>query len=525
MRRFRIRAFDVVVLPRFMHRMQFYPFTFKELRDLDCVQRAIHLHSLQLPTTTARAAMSIASKFVSISDRADISMAASLIGMLGSRMVEHRRAAVYHLARWLQEFEVSNLVDVLHGIDAIPTVFGALSTRIPSASNPHQFVPVVLPSGGGVPAAYISRGRKCTRRVLWPWGPVFSVLAQAGLSLRSKAVDAALSSGAPLSAALFSVADTFALGSYRDFRLVKTDGTLVKFARLHSRITELMLSARKACASLKYTLNDNHAHTHRAAPLMTKLFSRLKLFSGRASSVHMLDLARANAWPHLSARTSQEISGGVPPQSPCSFCLKNLPQTTVHCLVSGSCSEFQALKVERHTRIVLKLVQFLRTHTPYSHVVSVESKVDPGSFKSNGFIKHNQPDVIVQDPNDGAVLVLDVTVVSPSRLAHAYSDKVTKYTPLSDLVEARRHYVQPSANLVLKPESCEVIPVVFSVFGDFHDESFSSLKRLVHQSSTADLSIAPFLSASCIEIAACALNASAVASASSKLYASNRRMS
>ena len=154
--------------------------------------------------------------------------------------------------------------------------------------------------------------------------------------------------------------------------------------------------------------------------------------------------------------------------------------------------------------------------------MSVESKVDPASFKSNGFIKHTHPDVVVQDPIDGAVLMLDVTVVSPSRLAHAYSDKMTTYTPLSDLVEARRHHVQPSANLVMKPESCEVVPVVFSVFGDFHDESFSRLKGLVHQSSAADLSIAPFLSASCIEIAACA---SAVASASSKLYASNRRMS
>ena len=34
--------------------------------------------------------MLVASDYVAISDRADISLAASLIGMLGSRMIEHR---------------------------------------------------------------------------------------------------------------------------------------------------------------------------------------------------------------------------------------------------------------------------------------------------------------------------------------------------------------------------------------------------------------------------------------------------
>ena len=45
-------------------------------------------------------------------------------------------------------------------------------------------------------------------------------------------------------------------------------------------------------------------------------------------------------------------------------------------------------------------------------MLSVESKVDPTSF--NGFVKHTHPDVVVQDPIGGAVLMLDVTVVSPS---------------------------------------------------------------------------------------------------------------
>ena len=73
----------------------------------------------------------------------------------------------------------------------------------------------------------------------------------------------------------------------------------------------------------------------------------------------------------------------------------------------------------------------------------------------------------------------------------------------------RRH--RPSPNLVLGPESCEVIPVVFSVFGDFHDESFSSLKHLVRQSTAADSAMAPLLLVACIVIDA---------SASSKMHAS-----
>ena len=53
-RRFRIRAFDVVILPRFMHRMQYYPFSFNQLRDLDSIQRSVYLHSFGMFTTTAR---------------------------------------------------------------------------------------------------------------------------------------------------------------------------------------------------------------------------------------------------------------------------------------------------------------------------------------------------------------------------------------------------------------------------------------------------------------------------------------
>ena len=87
---------DTVLLgvPRFMHRMQFFPFSFKQLRDLDSVQRSVHLHSLQLSASTARSALLVTSNFVSVSDKADISMAASLVGMLGSRMLEHMTVRV-----------------------------------------------------------------------------------------------------------------------------------------------------------------------------------------------------------------------------------------------------------------------------------------------------------------------------------------------------------------------------------------------------------------------------------------------
>jgi hypothetical protein len=140
-------------------------------------------------------------------------------------------------------------------------------------------------------------------------------------------------------------------------------------------------------------------------------------------------------------------------------------------------------------------------------------------FRSNQCIDHNTPDVVVQDPSDGHVLVLDVTVVSPSRMAHGYSSKMTAYAPLASLIEQQGHSVRSTSRFAVKPVSCEVVPVVFSVFGDFHDDSFALLKSFVHSSSVADTVLAPFLSASCIAIASCA---SAVASASAKLYGRNR---
>ena len=100
--------------------------------------------------------------------------------------------------------------------------------------------------------------------------------------------------------------------------------------------------------------------------------------------------------------------------------------------------------------------------------------------------------------------------------------EVTAHAPLpalASLVEQQGHSVRPTSRFAVKPVSCEVVPVVFSVFGDFHDESFALLKSFVHSSSVADSVLAPFLSASCIAIASCA---SAVASASAKLYGRNR---
>ena len=115
--------------------------------------------------------------------------------------------------------------------------------------------------------------------------------------------------------------------------------------------------------------------------------------------------------------------------------------------------------------------------------------------------------------------MFDVTVVMPQRLAHAYSEKQTRYTPLSDLVVDQAAHALPSVNLVVKPTGCVVLPVVFSVFGDLYDESFLDLKDLVSDGATS--AIAPFLAASCKAIAVCA---SAVASASARKYACNRRV-
>ena len=145
------------------------------------------------------------------------------------------------------------------------------------------------------------------------------------------------------------------LGSFRDFRLVTSGGGLVKFAKLCSTLIGLVMSARRSVASEKFTVNNKPPGSSRTAPLVLKLFSRLTRFSGYVSSVHMLDMARANAWPHLSARTSQEIMGAVPPSAPCSFYGKGVAQTTAHYLASGACSKFQQDKMDRHDEIVLNL--------------------------------------------------------------------------------------------------------------------------------------------------------------------------
>jgi hypothetical protein len=519
-RRFRIRAFDTVLLPRFMHRMQFFPFSFKQLRDLDSVQRSVHLHSLQLSTSTARSALLVTSNFTSVSDKADISMAASLIGMLGSRMLEHRRAAVYHLAQWMQQLCVVDH-DVGGCVGSVDTVFGACAAPISSSSNAHQFVPVVRACDGGVRAPYRSKGRSCTRKMLWPWGPVFSVLAQAGLSLQSKMVDQKLSSGLGLSDSLFALADSFALGSFRDFRLVKANGSTISFTHLNSTLTSLVMADRIAKASPKFTVNEKPANSGKASLLISKLFSRLKLFSSNASSVHMLDLARANAWPHLSARTSAVISGVIPPPVPCSFCGRSLAQTSAHCLTSGACYAFQSLKVDRHKSILGKLSHFLQTRTSYSHVVSSESKLLPSRFRSNAVLKHNTPDLVVQDPLDGHTVILDVTVVMPSRLAFAHSSKISLYEKMGMLAQDYcSHHSTPPAGFVAMPTSCVVVPIVFSVFGDMHDESFSWLRTAASDNGCGVNLLAPFLSASCVAIASCA---SAVAVASSKMYAAAQR--
>jgi len=113
--------------------------------------------------------------------------------------------------------------------------------------------------------------------------------------------------------------------------------------------------------------------------------------------------------------------------------------------------------------------------TSFSHVVSTESPIRPEVFRSNQCIDHNTPDVVVQDPSDGHVLVLDVTVVSPSRMAHAYSSKVTAYAPLASLIEQQGHPARPPSRFAVKLVPCEVVPIVFSVFGDLHGGSFSLL--------------------------------------------------
>ena len=65
-----------------------------------------------------------------------------------------------------------------------------------------------------------------------------------------------------------------------------------------------------------------------------------------------------------------------------------------------------------------------------------------------------------------------------------------------------------------------MVPIVFSVFGDMHDSSFSWCCDAVGELGAGENMVAPFLVNSLSSIASCA---SAVFVASSKLYSSSAR--
>ena len=107
------------------------------------------------------------------------------------------------------------------------------------------------------------------------------------------------------------------------------------------------------------------------------------------------------------------------------------------------------------------------------------------------------------------------------RLAFTHSDKHAEYDVMADMVVkyCTRHS-SPPMGFVSMPKTCEVVPLVFSVFGDLHDESFSWLCKTASDNGCGVSLVAPFLSESCVAIASCA---SAVHVESSKLCAKAQR--
>ena len=204
----------------------------------------------------------------------------------------------------------------------------------------------------------------------------------------------------------------------------------------------------------------------------------------------------------------------------CSFCNRKLHQTTAHCLTSGACHAFAQRLIQRHDEIVCEFVRFLCSRTLFK-VVFKDTIIDPSIFKAGATLKHTRPDIVAQDPGNGDTIFFDVTVVMPSRMAHAYSDKTTRYRPMGDLAEdyCSRHS-SPPAGFVSMPRSCKVVPLVFSVFGDMHDSSFSWCCDAVGELGAGENMVAPFLANSLMSIASCA---SAVFVASSKLYSGSVR--
>jgi hypothetical protein len=377
-----------------------------------------------------------------------------------------------------------------------------------------HFQPLAKDAGGRVQIC--QKFGTCGRVLLWPWGVVLDVLETAGVSVRSAFLSEATKSMA-LHEALDSLADSTELGSWRDFVLVGVDGTPLRFSALRSRLGDALAVVRSKQASARWSVNDVPKFAGKAAPLLGKLLQRKRLYSSHSSALAVLQLARFNAWQHLSARSDSQ------PLVPCSFCGVLARQNTGHCMVSGGCCTFQRFNVDRHTALVQSLLRFFVSRTRFVHCVSCETVLHLDFFgpsvAPNVRGKMWKPDLVMQDPISAELILVDVTVVLIPNMLSAARGKESKYQILSDTLGAANPTNLTRSGLAVKPVCCEVVPVVWSVFGDLLDASWDHLLDCVPGRSVASLS-------QCLEesLAICGKNARDIHWESSRLYRLTQRL-
>ena len=137
---------------------------------------------------------------------------------------------------------------------------------------------------------------------------------------------------------------------------------------------------------------------------------------------------------------------------------------------------------------------------------------------SKRFKAHDRPDLVMQDPVDGELLTADVAVALGSNVKKRAASKVANYSGLTKALGSSSPVSLSNAGLCVQPGgSALVVPIIFSVYGDLLDESWSMLLDSMPVGSNTAL--AQVVLESLKKVAA---NAAAFHAATSKLYREQR---
>ena len=143
----------------------------------------------------------------------------------------------------------------------------------------------------------------------------------------------------------------------------------------------------------------------------------------------------------------------------------------------------QRHNVDRHSTLVVSLRAFFEQSTRFSHCVSAETKVQLPLWGVTAETHHTKPDLLMQDPVSGELILVDVTVTLIKNMATAAGDKRKRYSVLSDALDSASPKDLTFTGLLVPPQGCVVFPVVWSVFGDLLDDSWELLLSCVSRGS------------------------------------------